>query len=237
MISLEKKVIWITGSSKGIGKAMALALAQKGARVVISARDEATVRDAAEQAQKDGLQVMGHICDVTDRKAVEDLVQQVVSEWGTIDILINNAGIGIFKKIVDTTEDDWDAMMQANAKSAFLCTQAVLPAMLERQSGHIINVISVAGEQPFYNSGGYCASKHAMLGFTEVLRLETRKYGLRVTAFLPGATDTDIWGQAKVDRSKMMQPEQVAEVVVGICAAPENSMVEKLILRPQGGDL
>ena len=128
-------------------------------------------------------------------------------------------------------------MMDVNLKSAFLCSQAVLPDMIARQSGHIINVVSVAGKQPYYNSGGDCASKYGMLGFTDVLRLENRKHGVKVTAVLPGATSTAIWGDADVDHSVMMRADDVAKVIVLACETKEAALIEEIVVRPQGGDL
>ena len=127
--------------------------------------------------------------------------------------------------------------MDVNRKGAYLCSHAVLPDMIEKKAGHIINVVSVAGKQPYYSCGGYCASKYGLLGFTDVLRLEMRKHGIKVTAFLPGATDTAIWGDADVDRSKMMTPEQVAEGIVSICYSNPNVLNEEIVMRPIGGDL
>ncbi len=237
MSVLADKVVWITGSGRGIGRATALALAKKGAKVVLSARTQVEIEVVQQQISASGGTAMAIRCDGADKKAVNDLVAHVKGAWGAMDILINNAGIAVFRKIVDTSEQDWDAMMNANLKSAFLCSQAVLPGMIERKSGHIINVVSVSGKQPYYNCGGYCASKYGMLGLTDVLRLEGRKHGIRVTAFLPGATDTAIWGNANVDRTKMMSPEQVAQALVAICESDDHSNLEEVVLRPIGGDL
>jgi len=234
---LTEKVIWITGSGRGIGKATAISLATHGARVVVSARTKKEIEAVVSKIKSHHGNALAIECDVSDKSQIIYLVKQVKEKWGPIDILINNAGIGIFKKIITTEENEWDAMMDINLKSAFLCTQAVLQDMINKGSGHIINVVSVAGKQPYYNCGGYCASKYGLLGFTDVLRMETRKHGIKVTAFLPGATDTAIWGNANVERAKMMTPIQVAECVVSICAGDAKSMTEEVVLRPAEGDL
>lgn len=236
-LPLTGKRIWITGSGRGIGRAAALKLAAKGAAVIVSARTEKEINAVADAIRKSGGQALAVRCDVSDKEQVHALVHKVREQLGSVDVLINNAGIGIFKKVTELAEDEWNAMMDTNLKAAFLCAQAVLPDMMEKNSGHIINVISVAGKQPYYNCSGYCASKYGLLGFTDVLRLEVRKYGIHVTAFLPGATDTAIWGDANVDRSRMMTPEQVADNLVNICCTDRNSMVEEIVLRPVGGDL
>jgi len=237
MGTVAEKVVWITGSGRGIGRATALALAEKGARIVLSARTKAEIEAVNAEIASLGGTSVAIPCDGANKKAVGDLVARIKASWGAIDILINNAGIAVFRKIVDTSEEDWDAMMNANLKSAFLCSQAVLPGMMERKAGHIINVVSVSGKQPYYNCGGYCASKYGLLGLTDVLRLEGRKHGIRVTAFLPGATDTNIWGHANVDRSKMMKPEQVARALAAICESDSGASLEEVMLRPIGGDL
>ncbi|HPG41178.1 MAG TPA: SDR family oxidoreductase [bacterium] len=234
---LSEKIIWITGSGRGIGKAAALALAECGARVVLCARSSGEINETATEIHTIGGQVLAIPCNVSDQNQVDALVNRVKQQWGPVDILINNAGVAAFKKIVNTTVQDWDAMLDSNLKAAFLCSQAVLPDMLEKGAGHIINVVSVAGKQPYYNCGAYCASKYGLLGFTEVLRMETRKHGIMVTAFLPGATDTTLWGSANVDRTKMMTTAQVAQGLVNICASEPGCMTEQVIMRPIGGDL
>lgn len=235
--NLKDKVIWITGSGRGIGRASALALAAEGARIVVSARTQKEIDEVAAEIHAKSGNALALQCDVSDKAQIAALINKVKKKWGAVDILINNAGIGIFKKLINTTEQDWDSMMDINLKSAFLCSHAVLQDMIDKGSGHIINVVSVAGKQPYYNCGGYCASKYGLLGFTDVLRMETRKHGIKVTAFLPGATDTVIWGNAHVDRTKMMKPDQVAECLVTICAGDGRSMTEEVVLRPAEGDL
>jgi len=233
----ESKIAWITGSGRGIGRATAGALAEKGFKVVLCARTGPEVEDAVREIEANGGQALGLTCDLTDSAQIEALVRTVRGKWGPVEVLVNNAGIGAFKKIVETSEREWDLMMAVNLKAAFLCTRAVLPAMIRARSGHIINIVSVAGRQPYPACGGYCASKYGLLGFTEVLRLETRKYGVHVTAYLPGATDTAIWGEADVDRSRMMKPEKVAQGITALCCGPPAVMVEEVVMRPAGGDL
>ncbi len=236
-MNLRGKVVWVTGSSRGIGKAAVYRFAARGARVVVSARTKNDIDEIVGEINANGDSAIAIPCDVSRRSDVVALVANVRKTWGGVDILVNNAGIGIFKKIVQLEEEEWDAMMEVNLKSAFLCSQAVLPGMIERQTGHIINVVSVAGRQPFYSSGGYCASKYGMLGLTDVLRLENRKHGIKVTAVLPGATSTAIWGDAEVDHGAMMNAEDVANVIVSACETDDAAMIEEIVMRPQGGDL
>lgn len=236
-MKLRNQVVWITGSSRGIGKSAAQTLAAKGARVVISARQEEDAAEVAGEINANGDAAIAVRCDVRDNADIIAVVQQTQELWGNIDILINNAGVGIFKKIVETSADEWEQMMQTNLTSAYLCTRAVLPGMIARGRGHIINVVSVAGIQPFDQCGGYCASKYGLLGFTEVLRMETRKFGIQVTALIPGATDTDIWAASNFDRKLMMKPDAVADAIVSICQLDDSALIETLVMRPRGGDL
>ncbi len=235
--SLKDKIVWITGGGRGIGQAAAEAFAKMGSKVVVSARTEEQVMQTVREIQNSGGTARAGVCDVTKADQVQNTVNMIKDNWGTVDILVNNAGIGIFKKILNTTLDDWQTMLDVNLTSAFLCTQAVLPDMIENKNGMILNIVSVAGKQPYYNCGGYCASKYGMLGFTDVLRMETRKHGIKVVAVLPGATDTDIWGDANVDRTLMMTPQQVANSIVSACTTAPDAMVEEIVLRPVGGDL
>ena len=236
-MNLHDKVVWITGSGRGIGEATAKALAKQGAKVVISARRDEDIGRVTGEINADGDSALAIQCDVQNNSDILSLVKQTKDVWGSIDILINNAGIGIFKKILDLTQEEWDAMMNTNLRSAFLCSKAVLPDMVDRQSGKIINIVSVAGKQAYLNGGGYCASKFGLRGFTEVLRLEHRRNNIQVTAILPGATDTDIWDGANVDFSVMMRTEHVSQAIVSVCTAGDSTHIEEVVLRPQGGDL
>ncbi len=236
-MSLQSKIAWITGSTRGIGEETAKLLAARGAKVVISGRNEDDVLRVTGDINAEGDSALAIPCDVRKKNDILNLVKEVKDTWGAIDILINNAGIGIFKKIIDLSEDEWDAMMTTNLKSVFLCTKAVLPDMLEQQSGKIINNISVAGKKAFANSGGYSASKFGLRGLTDVLREETRQHGIQVTALYPGATSTDIWGDAQVDHSVMMTQTDVAQAIVAVCDAGPTAHIEEVVLRPQGGDL
>ena len=236
-MDVSGKVVWITGSGRGIGKEIAVQLAEKGARIVVSARTDEEIDKVSSHINANGDSAVAINCDVNDPQQIKSLLDQTKDMWGPIDILINNAGIGIFKKIIDLTNEDWNALISNNLTSAFYCVKSVLPDMMERRSGLIVNIVSVAGRYAYPNSGGYCASKFGMLGFNNVLRMETRDYGIKVTAILPGATQTAIWGDADVDFDKMISPKDVAKVVVEVCEAGYSAHIEEIVIRPQGGDL
>jgi len=234
---LLNKIVWITGASSGIGKATALALGAVGARVIVTSRTQKDIDKVTGEIIKNGGTAISGCCDITKKGEIERLVNTIVKTWGEINILINGAGLWAFNEITDISEHEWDMQLDTNLKATFLCTQAVLKGMKINKNGHIINIISIAGEQPFNNCTAYCASKYGALGFTEALRLETRELGIKVTAVLPGATDTPGWKNTDLDRGKMLSPASVAEAIVNVCSLPDDCMAEKIVLRPQGGDL
>jgi len=158
---------------------------------------------------------------------------------GEPDLVVHCAGWGVFRKIVDTTEEEWDRTISTNVKGLFLVTREVLPAMLGRGSGHFVNVLSVTAKVAFPKNSAYCASKYGALGFTEALRAETRRHGIRVTAVFPGATDTPFWDrlEGEWDRTKMMPAAAVARAIREAAEAGPNAMVEEIHIGPQQGNL
>ena len=234
---LTGKIAWVTGSGRGIGRSTAIAFAKAGAQVVLCARSQSDISAVAAEINNFGGIALAIQCDVSKRNQIRALVERTTKELGKIDILVNNAGVAFFRKVIDIQEHEWDQMMSVNLKGALLCTQAVLNEMINNRSGKIINIISVGGKKAFTKCSGYCASKFGLLGFTEVLRLETRQYGIQVTAIIPGATNTIIWGNSNIDRSKMMSPDHVAQSIIAICCSPPEVMPEEFIIRPIGGDL
>jgi 3-oxoacyl-[acyl-carrier protein] reductase len=236
-LDLKGKIVWITGSGRGIGRSIALSLAAHGAHVVLSARTISDIEAVALEITSQGGQAVAMPCDVRHADQIKRVVVAVERTHGPIEVLINNAGVAVFNKIIDTSESDWDTMMETNVKGAFLCSQSVLPGMIERKSGHIINMVSVAGRTPYFNNAAYCASKYGLLGFTDVLRMEARKHGIRVTSLMPGATDTLIWGEAEVDSARMMPADEIANAITAILLTGEKAMMEEVVIRPMGGDL
>ncbi|MBC7187758.1 MAG: SDR family NAD(P)-dependent oxidoreductase [Calditrichaeota bacterium] len=233
----EGRIAWVTGAGRGIGRAVAEALAQRGLRVVLSARSKAQIEEVAASINDAGGKALAIPADVTKQEELTALVAKVRAAWGAIDILVNNAGVWRFTEVTKTTLEEWQEQIAVNLTGAFLCTKAVLEDMLRRGSGHIINIISVAGKRPYARCAAYCAAKYGLLGFTEVLRMEVRKKGIRVTAIFPGATDTPGWEADAERRTQMMRPQSVAQAVVAACLAPPDVMPEEIVLRPVPGDL
>jgi short-subunit dehydrogenase len=218
-VILNDKVVVITGASSGIGKAAAQLLANQGARVVLLARTEEPLREAAQQIKQAYIYTM----DVTNVNEVNTTIEQIISDVGAIDVFINNAGFGQFETFQQTSIAQFRAMMDVNYFGVIHCTHAILPHMLERGQGHIINVASMAGKAASAKASGYAASKHAILGLTQSLRHEMRGTGITISAVNPGPVMTPFLdkadpsgGYARKLGSMLLQPEQVAEAILEI---------------------
>ena len=204
----------VTGSSRGIGKATALLLAKKSVNVVVCSRTKSEVDSTVNEARKFHDGVLGVVCDVGVASQVEGLAEKAVARFGQIDILVNNAGIFYLKRLVNTSEKEWDDTMNSNLKSVFLCSKAVLPHLAK--TGTIINVSSGAGKTGFENLSAYCASKFGMMGLTESLSWEVQDK-IRVMAICPGEVDTRMQESDpkyyRENRSRMLTAGQVAEKI------------------------
>src|SRR6266849_5078533 len=214
---LRDKTVIVTGASSGIGRAAALEFARLGVNLVIAARRAEELNAVAEQCRSFGVRCTPVVADVTSRADCE----RIVAAAPDADVLVNNAGFAIFDAIEDARPDDLEAMMQTNYLGAVWCTQAVLPRMLARRAGTIVNVSSIAGIMGYARMGGYCATKFAMIGFSEALRDEVLGRGVRVALVCPGTVETEFF--VKAERGKMpgasrlilaVKPEHVARAIV-----------------------
>jgi NAD(P)-dependent dehydrogenase (short-subunit alcohol dehydrogenase family) len=235
--SLKDKVAIITGGSRGIGFAAARAFSTAQCNVVITGRDSQALNDAAAKATTGG-PIVAHPCDVTNPAQVQELFGVVEKRFSKIDILVNNAGIAHALTPVATLPlEQWKQVIDTNLTGMFLCTRAALPLM---QAGStIVNNLSVAAIQPFEGMAAYNASKYGALGFTNALREELRKSGIRVLALLPGATDTSIWDQfwPEAPHEKMISADTVAEAILDVVRLPAKTTIEEIRLRPTVGTL
>ncbi len=227
----------VTGASRGIGRAIAGLLAQRGARLVMASRSPA-LKQAARELARD-TETLAVRADVRKPADVARLFALVKRRFGSLDILVNNAGMAEARTIAATSDAVWEETLGTNLTGTFLCTRAALELMLPQKRGHIVNILSVAAFTVFPESSAYCAAKAGALAFTRVLREEVRPSGIRVTAVLPGAVDTAIWDRLWPDapRDKMMPASDVAEAVLHALLAPESSVLEEIILRPVTGTL
>ena len=235
---LKNRLALITGANRGIGFAIARALARDGCELVITARDERALHKAGRELEKLRVNVLAQVCDVRDPHSVDYLFTLVRGLRRPLDFLINNAGIAHPNRMVsDLPYPDWCDVIETNLNAVFLVTQAALAVM--KRGGVIVNNLSISAERVFPGSAAYTASKHGALGLTDTLREELRPRGIRVVALMPGATDTAIWNTLwpQAPRRKMMSAETVATAVVNALKLPENSAVEKIVLMPAGGAL
>jgi len=237
-LRLSGKVALITGSSRGIGLALAQALAAEGCTLVLTSRKLSSLQTAGREATRLGARVLLKSCDVRESSSVKELAAAVRKNFRHVDILINNAGISQPQIPVDKTPFKlWKDVLDTNLTGTFLVTQAMLPLM--RSGATIVNNLSVAAARVFPNSAAYNASKHGALGFTGTLREELRPRRIRVIAFLPGATDTEIWNTywPGAPRRNMMSAQTVAQALVSALVLPEKSTVEELTILPTAGAL
>ncbi len=236
--TLRSQVALITGATRGIGLAVARALAAEGCNLIITARDDKALTKLSRELASYKVKVRAHPCDVRDPHSVDALFRAARRHFRRLDILINNAGIAHANLPVDKLPFPvWKDVLETNLDGMFLVTQAGLAIM--KRGGTIVNNLSIAATRVFGGSAAYNASKHAALGLTNTLREELRPKGIRVIALLPGATDTDIWTTLwpQAPRRKMMSPETVAKIVVDAILLPTNVTVETLEILPTAGTL
>lgn len=244
---IKNKVAIVTGASSGIGFATALALSKAGAKVAIGARRVDKLEALAKQISDNGGEVFFQRLDVTQREECENFAKAVLEKWNSIDILVNNAGLMPLSFFKSLKVDEWDRMIDVNIKGVLYCTAAVLPTMLEKKSGHIINISSVAGRIVFPAGSVYCATKHAVTAFTEGLRQElSPRKNIRVTSIEPGVVQTELTNtitdeslEKFVETSKQMEAlkaEDIANAIVFAIDAPNHMSVNEILVRPTTQD-
>lgn len=229
---LSESVALVTGSSRGIGRAIAHRLAALGASVAICGRDRAALEDSSKSLQKFGARVFSYPTDVTHAGQVSELVAKTEAALGPISILVNNAGMGLFGPAHEKSEADWDRVLNSNLKSVFLVSRAVIPSMIRRGSGDIINISSLAGKNTFAGGGIYCASKWGLMGLSGCMMEDLRAHGIRVSVICPGSVATEFSGSKPKDPSKALGPDDVAHAVEAIVTQRPGSFLSEIHLRP-----
>lgn len=224
---LKGKTALVTGASRGIGQAVALALVEAGANVVVTSTRERGTAELEAQLRPSGRKVVGLCADFSKRADVEKLLAQATSAVGTIDVLVNNAGVLHKGALKDTADADWDRTMEVNLTAPFRLTRALLPGMLERGYGRIVNISSISGTLGTANLSAYCASKWGLNGLTKALAEEVAGTNVHVFAVLPGSVDTDMLKAAGFNPA--MQPRDVAGVVRYLCAEAPAAMNGSLV--------
>jgi 3-oxoacyl-[acyl-carrier protein] reductase len=229
---LEGKIAVITGANRGIGLAIAQRLGEMGAKLSICARDAHKLETATCQLRATAPAVYEMQVDVTRADQIASFIQTTQKSLGPIDILVNNAGVGWFGPTQEASEENWDSVLDTNLKSVFLVSKAVAPGMIERKTGHIINIASLAGKNAFKNGGVYCASKWGLMGLTECMAEDLRQYGIRVSAICPGTVDTDFSPHTGKDPAKLLQSDDIAHAVAMLVTQAPQSFISEILIRP-----
>ncbi len=231
----------VTGASSGIGQATALAFAEAGVNLILLGRSQDRLKSVAKDVESIGAKAWIYTIDLSDLSQVQPRLEDIIAESPPIDIWVNNAGIAYTGQLLDTPLSDWQLVLDLNLTSVFLCIQAILPGMRDRQHGTIINVASIAAHQAFPGWGAYNVSKAGILALTKTLAGEERANGIRVMSISPGAVNTPIWDtdtvDANFDRTKMLTPDVIAQSIVQMSLMPNHAVIEDMVLMPSAGAL
>jgi len=230
---LEGKVAIVTGASRGIGHSIAVALAREGTHVALAARSNDELEAVAAEISDLGGKAAALPADVTCEADVIALVRETVDRFGRLDILVNNAGVGSFGPLTETTIEQWDRIMAVNARGPFLACREAIPYLRQQPHSFIINIASVVAVKGYINQAAYAASKHALLGMSKALAKEVQRDGIRVHVICPGGVDTELGGQARpdLDRSVLIQPEEIADTVVFLVTRRGNAVIDEIHIR------
>jgi serine 3-dehydrogenase len=242
-MKLSGRTVLITGASAGIGAACARAFAAEGARLVLAARRAERLQEAADKLRGSGTDVLALELDVRDAAAVAETVGALPAEWNAIDVLVNNAGLGRgMDKLWNGTPAEWDEMVDTNVKGLLYVTGAVVPGMVQRGHGHVINLGSVAGHEVYPGGAVYCATKHAVGAITRGLRMDVLGTGIRVSTVDPGMVETEfsvVRFHGDEDRAKNvyrdmnpLTPDDIAETVVWVATRPPHVCIDEIIIKP-----
>ena len=231
------KTVVITGATKGIGRALAQKFAAEGWCLALCARTGSDLEQLAEELTNKADKVFTMPCDVSKPEDIKRFGTRVLAELGTVDVLINNAGVFLPGQVYNEPEGTLEALIETNLYSAYHLTRVLAPVMIERKQGHIFNMCSVASIKAYHNGGSYAISKFALLGFSKSLREELKDFNIRVTSLIPGATYTPSWHAANLPEERFMKAEDVAKLVWDVYNLSDNTVVEEVVLRPLLGDI
>ncbi len=228
----ERDVCIVTGASRGIGKGIALKFAEEGKDVMLFGRDVDALKETQKLVKEKGVDADYFSGDVGDAEFVNKSVKEIVDKYGKVDILINNAGMGIFKQVADASLDDFKKQVNANLYGIFNFSKAVLDNMIARKTGAIINIASLAGKNIFAGGSMYSATKHGVKGFTGCLMQEVRQHNIKVAAVFPGSVETDFHTDGSPGSPNKLMPEDVAETVSLIIKLPVRALASEIDIRP-----
>lgn len=233
---LKGKVALITGASAGIGRACAIALAQEGASLVLTARRKERLEGLCDTVRETGGEATYVMGDATDEAVARDCVDKAVVTFGSLDIVVNNVGVGNYQNLVDTSPEDYDEMMDSNVRSSFLFSRYAVPGMIKRKSGTLLFISSMAGVYGFPGQAVYCATKFAQVGFAQALDKELRPHGIKVGVICPGGVKTEFaLGKGRTEQSVaesgMLEPDDVAGAVLLACTQSPGSRIIQVKMR------
>jgi NAD(P)-dependent dehydrogenase (short-subunit alcohol dehydrogenase family) len=232
-MNLINKNAIVTGGTRGIGRAIVEALLVEGISVCLSARHQNEIDDAVKQLEGRDGRAIGFACDVRDYGQVKHLIDHAVKELGGLDILINNAGIGMFETVAETSPEDFRAVLETNLFGVFYCCHEAIPAMKKRGGGYIINISSLAGANPHPRMAAYNASKFGLNGFSEALMQEIRHDNIKVSYIMPGSVNTEFGGDSPSDeKSWQLTPQDIARVVVDLLKHDDRALPSRIEIRP-----
>ena len=231
---VQKYVTIVTGASRGIGKGIALRLAKEGHELMLFGRDKTALEKVNKEVRVLGVKTEMFLGDAVDPKFVNESVSDIIKTYGRVDHLINNAGMGILKKFVDSNLDEFKKQIDVNLYGVYNFTKAVIDNMIANRTGSIINISSLAGKNAFVGGTIYGATKHALMGFTKSLMLEVREYNIRVAAICPGSVDTEFNPNREITamRENILLSEDVAETVALVLKMPVRALVSEIDIRP-----
>jgi len=230
---LKGQIAVVTGAGRGIGRAISVCLAGMGATVVLVARDSRQIESAREEIASAGGHAEAAPCDLRSPEAIAALGDRIRGKYGRCDILVNSAGVGNRgRPMHEMSVADWDLLMETNLRAPYLMIQAFAPMMIEARRGHIVNISSLAGKNPLPGGAAYSASKWGLNGLTYSVAEELRGYGIRVSVVAPGSVNTHFEGGSGKDPAKVLQPEDVAEIVAMLATQAPQSFISEVLVRP-----
>lgn len=231
-MELAGKIAVVTGGTRGIGRAIASALVEAGVQVAITARNGQHLVQAAHELNQHA-RTAGYVCDVRDYDQVKATFGRINEDFGGVDILINNAGVGVFSSVEAMSIADFRAVLETNVFGVFYCCHEAIPVMKKRGGGYIINISSLAGANPHPNMAAYNASKFGLNGFSEALMQEVRHDGIKVSYIMPGSVNTEFGGDEPSEaKSWQLQPDDIARVTVDLLRYPDRSLSSRVEIRP-----
>jgi 3-oxoacyl-[acyl-carrier protein] reductase len=235
--NLKDKIALVTGASRGIGRSISLALAESGARVVLTSRSLDRLKGVEGEITSSGGAATSIAADLSQEEQIARLFAEVRKLFKRLDVLVNNAGVGLWGKLVDFSAEDFDKLIRVNLKGPYLCCQQAMRIMIPQKSGYIINVSSVQGIKGYENQSAYAASKHGIMGLSKSLAIEAQKYNVRVSVILPAAVNTEMIRTVRpdLDPSVLIRPEDIAKAVVFLLSLSDTAMVDQIYVRRMAG--